>query len=78
MASVVQVIGDNNSIVTQIRDKFEIGKTNINKQKKNKLLKYCSRCDTVDSYKHFHEEDADSQMYSIVLSRGFIRATAIN
>ena len=68
MGDVIQVIGDGNLIITQLKDRLKADKLDLDKAKKNKLVKYIDGTEILDMFSIFHGANKENELVSAIKS----------
>ena len=68
MGDVIQVIGDGNLIITQLKDRLKVEKLDLDKAKKKKLVKYIDGTEILDMFSIFHGANKENELVSAIKS----------
>ena len=68
MGDIIQVSGNDNVIVTQLREKLQLDTFSPDKKKKDKLVKYIDGTDLLGMFSRFHGENKENELHSAVKS----------
>ena len=68
MGDIIQVSGDDNVIITQLKEKLQLDTFNPSKKKKDKLLKYIDGTDLLGMFSRFHGENKENELVSAIKS----------